>query len=47
MASELREYLLREEPLVSCARCRGGNAELQPHRQLTQLELQAAAEALR
>jgi len=45
LAEEIRDYLLRDEPLAACALCRGGNAELKPHRQLTLLELRTAMEA--
>ena len=46
LAEEIRDYLLRDEPLAACARCRGGNAELQPHRQLTSIEVREAARAM-
>ena len=42
MAERLREYLLRPEPLKACARCRGGNAPSEPHRQMSVGEVQAA-----
>jgi organic radical activating enzyme len=45
LAEEIRDYLLRDEPLAACAHCRGGNAALEPHRQLTLLEVRAAVEA--
>ncbi len=34
LAAEIRQYLLREEPLQACSLCRGGNASTRPHRQL-------------
>ena len=35
LVREIHEYLIRDEPLDACSRCRGGDADLKPHRQLT------------
>lgn len=41
LVHEIHEYLIRNEPLDACAWCRGGDAELKPHRQLTVQEVRA------
>lgn len=42
MASRLRNYLQRPEPLRACSLCRGGNAPSEPNRQMPAGEIQTA-----
>jgi hypothetical protein len=41
LAARLRDYLERDTPLTTCARCAGGKAPIAPHRQLRPDEVRA------
>lgn len=41
MAEKIRDYLLRSECLDACRFCKGGHAEVKPHRQLSLCEIRA------
>ena len=47
MAERLRTYLQRPAPLKACARCNGGSAPGQSHRQMSPAETKATAALLR
>lgn len=47
MAQRIKTYLQRPEPLKACSICRGGNAPVAPHRQMSVSEVQSAARELR
>jgi len=40
LVREIHEYLIRDTPLDACSWCRGGDADLKPHRQLTLQEVE-------
>jgi len=39
MAEDILAYLISDRPLATCRNCRGGSAELKPHRLLTTTEV--------